>query len=110
MSDTMPRPRFADTIPYDTPASLEDLAGPRVGVVLVAAHIDTSPDPTYDVADPSMRWSLYSAVVRDGLVGEQVALLDRAWLLELWPDLNLPVRCRELWESRFPELAVTGAL
>ena len=109
MSDTMPRPRFADTIPYDTPASLEKLAGPRVGVVRVAAHIDTSPDPTYDVADPSMRWSLYSAVVRDGLAGEQVALLDREWLAELWPELNLPARCRELWESRFPELSALKA-
>ena len=103
------RPRYADTIPYDVPASLGDLTGPRAGVVRVSRHIDTSFDRTYDVTDPSMRWSLYSAVVRDGLVSEQIALLDRAWLVELWPELNLPARCRAVWESAFPELAARAA-
>lgn len=103
------RPRFADTIPYDTPTSLDELAGPRSGVVRVSPHIDTSFDRTYDVSDPAMRWSLYSAVVRDGLVEEQVAVLDRGWLVELWPELNLPTRCRAVWESKFPELAWRAA-
>ncbi len=104
MAQPVARPRYADTIPYDTPGSLDDLSGPRSGVVRVSPHIDTSFDRTYDVSDSSMRWSLYSAVVRDGLVSEQVALLDRAWLVELWPELNLPTRCRQVWEEKFPEL------
>ena len=50
-------------------------------------------------------WSLYSAVVRDGLPNEQAAFLDRGMLLALWPDLNLPARCRAIWEDKFSVLA-----
>lgn len=67
--------------------------------------IDTSPDPVYDLTDAGQRWSLYSAIVRDGLASEQAALLNRTMLVELWADLNLPTRCRAIWEARFPELA-----
>lgn len=98
---------YADTIPYDTPESLDQLRGPVSGVVQVRPHIDTSPDPVYEVADPTQRWSLYSAVVRDGLPGEQEAILNKALLLMLWPELNLPIRCRATWEERFPELGQT---
>lgn len=97
--------RYADAIPYDTPESLDHLHGPVSGTVRVRPHIDTSPDPVYDVADPDQRWSLYSAVVRDGLPGEQEAMLNKALLLDLWQVLNLPVRCRTIWETRFPELS-----
>lgn len=79
----------------------------RATDLLIAAtqRIDTSPNPVYDLAEPSQVWSLYSAVVRDGLPREQVAILDRATLLALWTDLNLPTRCRAIWEDKFPELA-----
>lgn len=104
-----PRIRFADTIPYQKPDSLDDLHGPRTGTVRVSSHICTSPDPVFDVADPGQRWGLYSATVRDGMPYEQVELLDRDWLIEMWPDLNLPTRCRAEWEELFPELvARTG--
>jgi hypothetical protein len=56
-----------------------------------------------------MRWALYSRVVRDGLESDQAALLDRDMLTRLWPDLNLPARCRAIWEQRFPELAAQRA-
>ena len=106
MSATLPRGfRFEQTIPYDTPDSLNDLHGPTSGVVTVRPRIDTSPDPVYDLGDPGQRWSLYSATVRDGLPVEQAAILDRSLLVALWPDLNLPARCRAIWESRFDELA-----
>jgi len=99
--------RYADHIPYQTPESLTDLAGPTSGTVQVGGHIDTSLSPVYDLADPSRRWSLYLRVVRSGTAEEQTALLDRATLLRLWPTLVLPQRCRDLWEARFPELAET---
>lgn len=59
--------RFEQTIPYDTPESLDDLQGPTSGLVRVSPRIDTSLNPVYNVSNPSNRWSLYSAVVRDGL-------------------------------------------
>ena len=97
--------RFEQTIPYDTPESLDDLQGPASGLVRVSPRIDTSLNPVYNVSNPSNRWSLYSAVVRDGLPADQVAILDRGLLLAMWADLNLPVRCRRIWEDKFPELA-----
>lgn len=97
--------RFEQTIPYDTPESLDELHGPTSGAVRVRPRIDTSPDPVYDLADPGQRWSLYSAVVRDGLPSEQAGILNRSVLLVLWAELNLPARCREVWEDKFPELA-----
>lgn len=106
VSTTVPRGfRFEQTIPYDTPSSLSDLHGPTSGIVRVRPRIDTSPHPVYDLDDPGQRWSLYSAVVRDGLPAEQVAILDHDTLIELWPDLNLPARCRAIWEHKFSELA-----
>jgi hypothetical protein len=103
MSSLTPR-SFADLIPYATPESLDDLRGPTSGVVRVSSHINTAPEPTYDFDDPGDLWAGYSAIVRDGYPDEQAALLDRATLLRLWPDLNLPKRCRETWTAHFPEL------
>lgn len=106
MSATVSRGfRFEQTIPYDTPETLDQLQGPTSGTVRVRPHINTSPDPVYDLASPSQVWSLYSAVVRDGLPNEQAAFLDRGMLLALWPDLNLPARCRAIWEDKFSVLA-----
>jgi len=85
---------------------LDVLHGPTSGTVRVSAHICTAQAPVYDIDRPARRRSFYSAVVRDGLPNEQVALLDRDMLLELWPDLNLPRRCRETWTAKFPELAL----
>jgi hypothetical protein len=108
MSATVQRGfRFEDTIPYDTPESLDELRGPTSGHVRVRPRIDTSPDPIYEVADSGQRWNLYSAVVRDGLASEQAAILNRDLLVRLWVDLNLPARCRAIWETKFPELAET---
>lgn len=103
MGTSRPR-RFADLVPYATPGSLDDLHGPTSGVVRVSRHINTAPSPTYNFDDDGDQLAGYSAIVRDGDPNEQSALLDRATLLRLWPDLNLPKRCRETWTERFAEL------
>ena len=109
MSATVSRGfRFEQTIPYDTPETLDQLQGPTSGTVRVRPHINTSPDPVYDLDSPSQVWSLYSAVVRDGLPSEQATLLNREILLALWADLNLPARCRTIWNDKFLELAVVS--
>lgn len=109
MSATVQRGFFAQTIPYDTPESLDELRGPTSGTVRVRPHIDTSPSPIYDLDEPSQVWGLYSAVVRDGLPREQVAILDRATLVALWTDLYLLTRCRAIWEDKLTELSRTKA-
>lgn len=103
------RMRYESTIPYDLPASLDELRGPESGVVEVGAHIDTSPRPFYDLADADQVWALYTRVVRDGMVADQRSLLRPAWLVRLWPSLMLPARCRSEWEQAFPILAAQRA-
>lgn len=98
--------RYADHIEYCTPGSLDELHGPTSGVIRVPPHIKTAPEPTYNLGTPNGLWTAYSAIVRDGYPDEQAALLDRATLVRLWPDLNLPKRCRETWTAKFAELRV----
>ena len=100
--------RFADHVPYDTPEDLSELQGPTSGIVRVGPHIDTSQDPTYDLADAGDLIALYSAVVRAGSADDHRRLLDRATLERLWPDLVLPHRCRETWTAHFPRLRTLG--
>ena len=47
---------------------------------------------------------VYRAVVAEGAVADQAAILNRDRLVEVWPELLLPRRARELWETRFPRL------
>ncbi|MFT3886689.1 MAG: hypothetical protein QM713_00785 [Arachnia sp.] len=103
------RVRYESTIPYDRPASLDELCGPDSGLVEVGAHIDTSPHPFYDLADADQAWALYTRVVRDGTIAEQRSLLRHDWLIRLWPSLMLPARCRSEWEQAFPILAAERA-
>lgn len=100
----LPRPRYADLVPFDTPGSLGDLQGPTSGVIRVSSHINTAPEPAYDLDVPASLRSAYGAIVREGYASEQVTLLDKATLLRLWPDLWLPQRCRDTWTAQFPEL------
>jgi hypothetical protein len=50
----------------------------------------------------------YQETISESMVADQVAILNRSLLLELWPKLILSNRVRNLWESRFPELAATA--
>lgn len=101
--------RYEDHIPYATPDSLDDLRGPLSGLVEVGGHIDTSMRPIYDLADPADRWALYPAVIRSGTKDEQVSLLNRDALMNLWPTMRLPQRCRRIWREKFPELTQISA-
>ena len=103
---TVPRGSvYADHIPYVAPESLDELRGPTSGVVTVGPHIDTSLNPVYELRDPDRLQNLYTRVVRSGFVPDHVDYLDRRILLRLWPSLDLPARCRQIWEQKFPELA-----
>lgn len=96
---------YADHIPYVTPESLDDLRGPTSGVVTVGPHIDTSLNPVYELRDRDRLSNLYTRVVRSGSAADHARFLDRRTLVRLWPSLDLPVRCRAIWERAFPELA-----
>jgi hypothetical protein len=101
------RVTFGDVVPYCTPTSLEALHGPTTGWVRVPSEINTSPDPVYNIDNRAWAVSLYSDTARVGTASQQEELLDRQMLIDLWPVMRLPQRCRAVWETKFPVLAQT---
>jgi hypothetical protein len=108
MSDTAPRDTrvfYRDIKPYDAPDQLEQLQGPRSGRLEVPINVYWGPRHTFDLDNESDVIQTYQAALREGRVIDQEKLLNHVLLAEIWPELMLPVRVRELWETRFPELA-----
>lgn len=95
---------YQDIKPYDVPASLGDLHGPRNGVLTLPLDVYWGPDPEADLATLSGVTKAYQAILREGASDMQEALLNRDVLLRIWDELLLPARVRSLWETRFPEL------
>jgi hypothetical protein len=96
---------YRDIKPYDVPDQLEQLEGPRSGQVELPLNVYWGPPHTFDLDNESDRVEAYQATLREGRVVDQVELLNRDLLVQLWPELLLPVRVRALWESRFAELS-----
>ena len=96
---------FRDIKPYDTPDRLEDLRGPRSGIIVLPIDVYWGPTPVVNLdSSDGADVMAYQATIAEGRVVDQIQLLNRDLLIELWPRLNLPKRVHELWESRFPEL------
>ena len=103
---TADRFAYGDQKPYVVADDLGDLRGPTEGTVALPHHLDWSGRATYDLDRPARLASMYKAVLNDASnVQDLRNWLDERVLIELWPTLWLPPRLRELWESRFPELA-----
>lgn len=101
---------FRDIKPYAAPDTLDQLRGPAHGVVDLGHSVLWSPaGSTVNLDEPGGVGLAYRAVLAEGTVDDQIAVLHRQRLLEVWPQLLLPARVRTLWEHRFPELQSTGA-
>jgi hypothetical protein len=101
---------FRDIKPYWAPESLDELHGPLGGVVQLSHSVLWAPGGgTVDLDEPGGIGLAYRAVLAEGLVADQVEILNRERLIAVWPELMLPQRVRELWESRFPELRASAA-
>jgi hypothetical protein len=57
-----------------------------------------------DLGQPEGVIKAYQAVLREGTRTDQTELLNAELLCSIWPLLMLPVRCRQLWEGKFPHL------
>jgi hypothetical protein len=92
-------------------ASLADLRGPAEGTVELPIWLFwSSPDHTFDLADPDMRRWLYQIVLREASRQEDLtAYLDGDTLIALWPELYLPKGVRQAWEDRHPALRTAAA-
>ena len=102
---------YGDRKPYIVVDDLADLRGPIEGTVTLPHHLDWSGRPTYELGRPARLASMYKAVLNEASTEQDLRdWLDRQRLIELWPTLWLPPRLRELWESRFPELAARRAV
>jgi hypothetical protein len=98
------RVHYRDLIPYQIPDSLDDLRGPQDGVITLPVHVNAGPDRRVDLSTASGRYKAVTSLLEEGTVADQVALLNADLVRRVWPELRLPPRCRELWETRFPEL------
>lgn len=95
--------------PYVVVADLEELTGPASGSVELPVSLDWGPRRLYDLSDPARRERLYTIVIREAQVPDDLRLrLNRGLLIELWPRLVLPARCSAAWHARFPQLAALG--
>lgn len=89
---------------------LSALQGPVDGVHRLPLHLDSSAPASYDFADPHRRALAYCIVLAEARSEDDLTTwLDRAVLLEAWPNLYLPRPVRRAWEDRHPELAARGA-
>lgn len=92
--------------PYLVPESLGELNGPTEGTVTLPSHLDWSGNSTYDLSKPARLASMYRTVLNEAATRADLsAWLDGRVLLREWRTLWLPAPLRQLWESRFPELA-----
>lgn len=96
---------YRDIKPYVAPAKFDELRGPRAGRLELPLNVYWGPQATVDLDTLSGVVKAYEATLREGRVIDQVHLLNPDLLVEVWPELLLPDRVRELWESRFPELS-----
>lgn len=103
--------RYVDVRPYTVPENLDQLAGPDHGVVQPPPELTGAPRRSYWVDDEHDAELLYRTVIREAGTADELARhLNVEVLKRVWPQLVLPLRCRTLWEQRFPELAQPAAV
>ncbi len=107
---TQPGDSYASRIPYVVPESLDQLTGPRSGIVELPVSIVWGAQRVFDLGNADDRLSLYKAVLSEAsTVGQLTSLVNKDLLIELWPQLHLPRYCVRRWHTAFPQLAEIGA-
>jgi hypothetical protein len=102
--------RYAEAKPYALPTSLAELSGPTVGTVILPRHIDWGPHYEYDLSDAADVVLMYERVIRESQTAADLhTYLNASVLRRVWPDLFLPLRARDLWQTSFPQLSTTRA-
>ncbi len=103
---TEQRVRFRDLKPYSTVGSLDELVGPKDGVVALPRSVFWSrPSGTFDIGSARERAQAYSALLANGRPSQLREFVNRQLLIEDWGKLRLDQRIVDLWIARHPELA-----
>jgi hypothetical protein len=99
------RHSIADSLVYLVPDAFEDLQGPATGSVELPLHLDWGPERTYSVDDDGSCSVLYQLTLQNsGSLKEICLIVNALRLTALWPTMILPPRCRQVWETIFPQL------
>jgi hypothetical protein len=99
---------YRDIKPYDAPERLEQLRGPRAGMLVLPINVHWGPKSAVSLDSEGGVVKAYQAALAEGRLADHVVLLNRDLLIEIWPRLSLPLRVRALWEERFPELTAAA--
>lgn len=96
--------------PYAVPDSLDELHGPASGWVELSHSLYWAPGSRrFNLDDESGVKRVYVSALAEGTLADVQALVNADRLVEIWEDLFLPTRVRDLWEDRFPGLAAKPA-
>ncbi|MFE5837547.1 hypothetical protein [Arthrobacter sp. NPDC056493] len=99
------RHTIADSLVYLVPGAFEELKGPASGTMQLPIHLDWGPDRVYDVGDDGSCVALFQLTLQNSRSVDEMGGIGNAdRLLALWPSMRLPGRCRDLWETAFPQL------
>lgn len=103
--DLVPRPVFREAaigrgravyVPDVLPRLPLDHA---LGQVQLPLHLSWSePGREFDLADRRQRARAYEIVLREGTPQDIVGYVDGALLVDLWPELVLPISVRRAWQ------------
>jgi hypothetical protein len=100
------RPSYGSRRPYAVPEALADLHGPVAGLVELPSTVAWTGRRTYDLEVPADLVVMYERVIVEASTVEVLdSLIDGGMLLSVWVQLYLPQHVRQLWQSRFPQLA-----
>lgn len=99
------RALFGETKNYELPGSLAELHGPEHGTVQLRHSVRWAPgDGKVSIDTLGGTRLAYRAVIEEGHIEDQVSVLNLTRLTQVWNELTLARRARQLWEDRFPEL------
>lgn len=81
-------------------------SAPTSGTITLPLRLwwSTSKPLCLDIGLRPSRKRLYEIVLLEGTEADVVRYIDRAGLIDLWPDLFLPIRLRAAWETAVPQL------
>lgn len=97
-----PRTRldFSHTKPAYVIDDLNDLHGPKYGIITLPLHIDWTPTLTYDLSETNRIRTMYSVILREANSENEIAeWINHELLIKNWNHLSIPIFIKQAWET-----------